>query len=75
MRLPPPKLPRGVQIVEVESMSLVEKDVMFLKNFEDFKFLLGDSITVYRLNNLLYALSSSVTFVYDMAPGKKKKGD
>ena len=68
-------MPRGVQIIEVESMSLVEKDVMFLKNFDDFKFLLGDSITVYRLNNLLYALSVNVTFVYDLAPGKKKKGD
>lgn len=62
-----PKLPRGVQLIEVESMNLLEKDIIFVKHFEDFKFLLGDSISVLKLNNLLYAMSSNVCYVYDLA--------
>jgi hypothetical protein len=66
-----PKLPRGVQIIEVESMNLIEKDVIFVKNIDDFLFLLGDSMTVFRLNNLLYAMSAHVAYVYDAAGNKK----
>jgi hypothetical protein len=68
-----PKLPRGVQIIEVESMNLIEKDVIFLKNIDDFLFLLGDSMTVFRLNDLLYAMSAHVAYVYDASSEKRKE--
>jgi hypothetical protein len=67
-----PKLPRAVQIIEVESMNLIEKDVIFLKNIDDFFFLLGDSMTIFRLNNLLYAMSAHVAYVVDMDAKRKE---
>jgi hypothetical protein len=69
-----PKLPRGVQLIEVESMNLIEKDVIFVKSIDDFLFLLGDSMTVFRLNNLLYGMSAHVAYVYDFSGEKKKEG-
>jgi len=68
-----PRLPRGVQIIEVESMSLVEKDIIFIRNFEDFKFLLGDSMTIFKLNNLLYAMTAHVAYVFDCSMKVKVK--
>ena len=59
------KIPRGVQVVECKSLEFPGKDIVVVKYWEDFVYVLGPVPVIYKLKNVYYNISDSVAFVYE----------
>lgn len=57
-------LPEGVRIVECKDISLAQKDIIELKKWKDFLYLLGGSLTIFKLKNSYYLLSDVNVYFY-----------
>ena len=57
-------IPPGARVVECAQIDLVGKDVLVLKNWHDFLWILGGNLTIYKSQDCYYILSSDVIHVY-----------
>lgn len=58
------EFPKGTKIVECESMEFAGKDIITIKEWDDFIYLMGTYPTIYKLKNSYYILSDGVAWVY-----------
>ncbi len=60
------KLPRGSQIINCKSIEFVNKDMIVLDKWEDFLWLLGNCMSIYKLKNSLYHIGPEVCYIYNL---------
>ena len=59
------KLPKEVRLIEVESLEFAGKDIIRIKHWNDFLWLLGTGTVVYKLNHCYYIIASEVAWQYE----------
>jgi len=59
------EFPKNTRIIDCLSLNFVSKDIIYLKSFEDFLYLMGTFATVYKLDKCYYNISSEVIFIYE----------
>ena len=57
------KFLKGAVVIEVNSLDFMGKDIIAIKNFDDFTWLVGSSV-VFKLNNSYYSISDAVAYVW-----------
>ncbi len=65
-----PKLPIGVRVIECVSIEFDCGNIVEVKHFDDFTFLLAGNLVVKRLNNKLYNMLPDKVYIYTIL--KKK---
>ena len=60
------KLPRGAQIINCKSIEFASKDTIVLDKWEDFLWLLGNCMSIYKLENSLYHIGDVVVYIYNL---------
>ncbi len=58
------KLPKGIVIIECHQIDLSDKDIIQLKTWEDFLWLVGTGPTIYKLKNVYYDISGQVAYIW-----------
>lgn len=58
------KFPRGVQIIECDSIELIAKDIIYVKTFEDFIWLVNGTSTVFKMKEFYYSIGAEVAYVW-----------
>ncbi len=66
MKLNKLKLPRGSQIINCESIEFSDKDMIVLDEWKDFLWLLGNCMSIYKLEKSLYHISAEVVYIYNL---------
>ena len=56
---------KKIKVIECVSLDFVGKDIINLKDWEDFLWMLGDQEYVYMLKESYYIINSDVAFVYN----------
>jgi hypothetical protein len=59
------KIPKEVRVIETKSIELSTKDIICIKNFDDFLWLLGTGICLFKLNQCYYILTNEVIYIYE----------
>ena len=60
MNLPDKK----IKVIECESMDFVGKDIINIKKWEDFIWLIQDDKAIYKLKNCYYIISNEVAWLF-----------
>ncbi len=60
------KLPRGTQIINYKDIKFVDKDMIVIDKWKDFLWLLGNCMSIYKLENSLYHISAEVVYIYSL---------
>ncbi len=60
------KLPRGSQIINCKDIKFTDKDMIVLNKWEDFLWLLGNCMSIYKLEKSLYNISAEVVYIYNL---------
>ncbi len=60
------KLPRGTQIINCKTIEFASKDMIMLNEWEDFLWLLGNCMSIYKLEKSLYNISAEVVYIYNL---------
>lgn len=63
------ELPKGINIIETVSIEFVGKDIIRVKHWDDFMYLLGGVVTIFKLHNSYYIISNEVAYVYQDGQG------
>lgn len=58
------KWPRGCTVIECEEIQLDSRSMFFIKEFEDFIWLLGTLPTVFKLKNSYYIMGDTYAYIY-----------
>ncbi len=58
------EFPRGVQVIECKCIEFAGKDVIVIKDSEDFVFLLAGGLAVFKIKKAYYIINSDVAYVY-----------
>ena len=66
MKLNKLKLPRATQIINCKSIEFADKDMIVINDWEDFLFLLGNCITLYKLKESIYYITGEVVYIYNL---------
>ena len=59
------KIPKEVRIIETKSIELSDKDVIYIKDWKDFIWLISSVGTLFKLNSCYYILTSEVAYVHE----------
>ncbi len=60
------ELPRGVQVLECKSIEFAGKDIIIIEKWDDFMWLLGSALTIFKIKNCLYYVTSEVAYIYEL---------
>lgn len=56
---------KKIRIIECHSLDFVGKDIISIKDWEDFIWMLGDMEFIYRLKESYYIITAEVAWVYN----------
>ena len=59
-------IPRGVQIIKCKSIEFEGKDIIVLEDWKDFLWLLGNCMTIYKLEDSLYYIEGPVAYIFEI---------
>jgi len=65
------EFPRGTEIIVCNEITFAGKDIVSVKFFKDFLFLLGNGATIFNLSNKYYLVSDAVAYIYEDKGGGK----
>ena len=58
------RFPKETRIIEVNSIDLREKDLLQIKDFEDFVWLTRNDAAIWKLSKAYYALDNAVAYIF-----------
>lgn len=67
------EFPRGTEIIICNEITFAGKDIVSIRLFKDFLFMLGNGATVFNLSNKYYLISDAVAYIYEDKGGRKRR--
>ncbi|KKK85204.1 hypothetical protein LCGC14_2775630 [marine sediment metagenome] len=58
------KLPKGIVIIECLSIEFSDKDIITLKTWQDFLWIVGAGPVIFKLKNVYYDISGQVAYIW-----------
>jgi len=58
------KIPKEIRVIEVNNIELSDKDLIYVKNCEDFLWLTSNTGTIFKSMGYHYILSNDVAYIY-----------
>ena len=59
------KLSKDIKVIECSNIDFKEKDVLYIKDWNDFRWLIGSDRVVYKLNKCYYLISEVAVWIYE----------
>lgn len=59
------RIPKGVVVIDCKSIEFAGKDIVILRRWEDFVFMLSGTLVIYKLRNVYYNIAGEVAWLYE----------
>ncbi len=60
------KLPRGTQLINCSSIEFTSKGMVVIDKWEDFLWIVGNCVTIYKLQKSFYHIGPEVCYIYNL---------